>query len=57
MVVGVSSRRNCTRSNEPFVEPMFGEYVRRLDEGLVGAGTPSRRTRAEQDGQTLPGSG
>jgi hypothetical protein len=25
------------------VEPMFGEYVRRLDEGLIAAGTlPTR---------------
>ena len=31
------------RGRYDFVEPMFGEYVRRLDEGLVTAGTvPSR---------------
>jgi hypothetical protein len=41
------------RGRYDFVEPMFGEYVRRLDEGLVGAGTPSRRSRAQQDGQAL----
>ena len=26
-----------------FVEPMFGEYVRRLDEGLIAAGTVPTR--------------
>src|SRR5882672_8002736 len=41
------------RGRYDFVEPMFGEYVRRLDEGLIGAGTPSRRSRSQQDGQTL----
>jgi DNA-binding IclR family transcriptional regulator len=45
------------RGRYDFVEPMFGEYVRRLDEGLVGAATPSRRSRAQQSGQSLPGSG
>jgi len=41
------------RGRYDFVEPMFGEYVRRLDEGLIGAGTPSRRSRAQQDSQSL----
>src|SRR5213078_4942387 len=31
------------RGRYDFVEPMFGEYVRRLDEGLLGAGTVSTR--------------
>src|SRR5258706_1213089 len=31
------------RGRYDFVEPMFGEYVRRLDEGLIGAGTVSTR--------------
>jgi len=31
------------RGRYDFVEPMFGEYVRRLDEGLVGAGTVPTR--------------
>ena len=31
------------RGRYDFVEPMFGEYVRRLDEGLIGAGTVPTR--------------
>src|SRR5213593_3369275 len=45
------------RGRYDFVEPMFGEYVRRLDEGLVGAAIPPRQGRAQQSGQTLPRSG
>jgi hypothetical protein len=43
------------RGRYDFVEPMFGEYVRRLDEGLVSAATPSRQSRAHESAQTRSG--